>query len=678
MGSRIEISDTAPNSGSESQFRMNKRVQRTKFSHAAYATMIFILCGILLLSRLALNQTFFTQVESSQSGVGNTDVLVQYSATASVDSETVFAAYCHIHGCQHIVVRGNCGRGDEVCAQMIHLALALQSHARTLFVAQDIIPTDLEYNAFDELCGDKPFSIGTTNANIRCINQAAMTPTSAVWFSSLDTVARCHTFNAKNVYEKLYKQMRQNPSDVHLIEASKFGDPKSSEWKKLSNRIDLKQQTAIGKTTRLELRYGTYEISAAVDIKWENGVAMRLSRGPEAFPKVLATNDKPPTHLITQVASYLSDDKTMILSDCQLKDETKKTTTTTMPTPFRTPRISAFEYFTTAAVQEEVRKHDRLVVHATRYMRRLKPKDRAKWKVTPEQAARQQVFVGIYVSNRDVPYINTLLMTLLDGNTPDELNSMFQIHLFNCERREEEIDFPYWRNTLAKIPLFHLHNFSANSSLTRPNQMQQLYTDTGRAMELCADSKLPWCLLLEEDAAAPKNWAKLFNQFVLQPLKGQENDISVVSLYSFYNRAKKGPRQLDVKKYATGEYWKDRAKSNAERMELGMEAYVPSYEIKEHRYPSGNVALLYSRASALRLLDYFRQIGPVAKYDVDLYTNFYDMFPKFIGKKRRQIFPAMLNHIGLYSSHFQPLPNGNFLTQLNTDARWMYDAGKYE
>lgn len=631
-----------------------------------YGMMIFILCGMLLVSYLSpypLKQS--DSIQTSNRLWTGTDILVQYSATgAKTDSEAIFASYCHLHGCQHIVVAGDCGREEEICAQMIHLAVALQSHGRTVFVSHDVIPKDLEHDAFDQLCGEKPFSIGS---NIQCINQAAMTPSSAVWFSTLDTVARCHKSNSMHVFDKIYNEMRKDQLNVHLIDSLKFGSSDSTEWKiRRSDQMKLRQETAIGRTSRLELRYGTYEIQTAVDIRWENGVAIQQSRKSESYHWSLM-KEKPSKHRIEQAAVYL--DKTSLLPECELADDEIDS--------FATPRISTFEHFSTAAVQEEVRKHDRLVVHATSYMRRMKEKDRVKWKVTAEQAAKQQVFIGIYVSNRDVPYINPLIMSFLEGNTPDELNSMFQIHLFNCERRGDELDFPLWRNTLAKLPLFHLHNFSANSSLTRHNFKDQLYADTGRAMELCIESKLPWCLLLEEDAAAPTNFAKVFDQFVLQALKGQENDISVVSLYSFYNLAKGGPHRISDKEYATNGYLRDRAKTNAERMDLGMDAYAPSYEIKKHKYQSGGVALLYSRASAMKLLDYFRSIGPVPKYDVDLYMNFHNFFPKFAKKKRRQIFPSMFNHIGFYSSHIATLKDGNFLTQLNTDARWMFDAGEY-
>ena len=590
----------------------------------------------------------------------STDILLQYATV--MPSTTIFAEYCHIHGCKHIFVTGDCGSGENICAHMAHQALALQSHGRILFVAPDVIPENLEHDAFGELCGERALSIGSKNSKIRCINYMVMEPSSAIWISSLDTVARCHQSSKTkiNPFDTIYKHLRKNPSDVHLIDDMKYGVSNSTEWKVRSTESKWKGRSAIGKTIRLAYQSGQLELKVLGEILWENGVANR--RGPDSlWSQIVLSKEIPSKDRIAHAKIYLSERKPV----CRLEEKR-----------FKVPRISPFEYFKTAAVQEEVRKHDRMIVHATSYINRMTPKKRIKWNVTSKQASKQKVFLGISVTNRDVPYINTLIMSLLEGNKPDELNSMFQIHLFNTERRVEHLSFPLWRDQLSKIPLFHLHNFSANSSLTRKGHRNQFFQDTRRGIELCVESKLAWCLLIEEDAVAPSHFTQLFEKFVLQPLKGQENKISVVSLYSYYNLVTKGPHRISENNYASNGYLKDREKSNAERLELGLDPYKASYKIRNSKYHAGTVALLYSKESALKLLDYFRSLGPHPSRDADLYINFSGFFPKFAKKKRRQIFPSLFNHIGFYSSHKKTSKDGNFLTQLNTDVRWIFDAGK--
>lgn len=332
------------------------------------------------------------------------------------------------------------------------------------------------------------------------------------------------------------------------------------------------------------------------------------------------------------------------------------------------PRISLIQDFPTAAVEAEIHKHDRMIVEGMHFIRTLSPQELKRWEPTVEQKQQQIVCVNVYICNRDVPYIDTFMMGLMKGQSPARLNSYLQINLLNTERKPQRLSFPHLNRTLAKLPFVNsIHNFSANSSLDADIFRTQFFLNTIRGLEICLESNLPWCLVLEEDSITPVGFVDKLEEFVIDKLKGKEDQLSVVSLYAYYNLKYSGEEQLVLPKYSRLRYEKERAKSNAELQT----PYHANYTLEEKEYLAGTVALLYSRASLVKVLAYLREKSKKIEIDADVYINQY--FPGVIGYPRLHVTPSLVNHIGFYSARMGTL-DGAMFTQLNTDVRFQFDA----
>ncbi|KNC74859.1 hypothetical protein SARC_12603 [Sphaeroforma arctica JP610] len=154
----------------------------------------------------------------------------------------LFSDYCFIHGCQHVIVEGNCGFNRKMCKRLTHLGVAKLSRTRTLFVDNDIVPRDQAGEVFDDLCGREPFSIGCrfgqnlsmqrkTNSGIMCINVGQLRTNEMEWISTLDTVGRCQNGSATDQYA-FYKPYAQfhDKKRLHCINEQKYGARNSKLW----------------------------------------------------------------------------------------------------------------------------------------------------------------------------------------------------------------------------------------------------------------------------------------------------------------------------------------------------------------------------------------------------------------------------------------------------------------
>ena len=346
------------------------------------------------------------------------------------------------------------------------------------------------------------------------------------------------------------------------------------------------------------------------------------------------------------------------------------------------PKKSGLYEFATNAEEKEMNKHDGLILQGMMYMQDLTDDDYEDW--TPTGLEKPTVCINIYVSNRKCSYINTLMMSLMNGQTPSRLMEYAKVNVLNTERRSKHVGFSLLE-AHYKLPFLQHYNFSALQAEEMEEEREegsvddaalparfQFILDTIRGLQICIDSGLPWCLMMEEDALVPVNFIELLDKFVISPIENDEDEISVLSLFSNFNNGTESSHQINLPEYSKMRYDIDRAKSNEERYGANVKEYTPHFDIvREDNHSKGSVALLYPIDAVRRLLPYLQQVGTNPMIDGDVMINHKDHFPHVLGRPRRQVEPSLVNHIGYYEEGMGKRP------QLSTDVRFTYDAGPY-
>lgn len=339
--------------------------------------------------------------------------------------------------------------------------------------------------------------------------------------------------------------------------------------------------------------------------------------------------------------------------------------------------------YATSAVKQEVQKHDRFLVQGMAYMSDLNLGP--EWTLTSEHKASRKLCINIYICNRRVPYINALLMTLLAHDISHDLLNYAKINFINTEKRKSRIDFRYMREVLSQLPFVdEVHNVTYPDTIyeqvakMRPlNFREQFISDQISGLKLCIESKLDWCLMIEEDAIVPTNFIKYLKKDVIKPIEkqGKKDSIGIISLYSYYNLVFFGDAKLIDPSYSKMHYGKDQTRTNSERKADGSLPYHAEFTLLEKEYKYGTVAMLYTLESAKKLVEYLEEVGVDPIHNADEFMNDPRYFPLFVGRPRRQVEPSMVNHIGFYSERMASINTRGVFSQLNTDARFIHDAG---
>eukprot|EP00667_Euglena_gracilis_P013977 EG_transcript_14452 len=341
------------------------------------------------------------------------------------------------------------------------------------------------------------------------------------------------------------------------------------------------------------------------------------------------------------------------------------------------PQNTVAGNFTTAAVKEEIRKHDRLVVQATAFMSSLDAEKLRRWKPLP-RTTPFPLLLQVMVVNRAIPYIYVLLMMLMVGHEPEKFLKFTKVNIFYIERRPEHIQNPELLASLRRIPFVSLHDWS---TVKHPGMedfgwekkyFMNLFSDYMGALKVFLASGSRWCVMLEEDAVTPVNFLDLLQRFVLLPLNASDNNMSSVALYVNYN-GRHSHACLEGWNYAGKHYDADRAKLNVELRAAGQPPYQPRYTLRRVSYFGGAVAQLFSRLSASKFLKYLRTRNLRKSRALDLMLNADKYFPKYTGIPRLQVEPSLVNHIGFYVSRAkQNIPH---FGELRTDVRFQLDPG---
>ena len=355
------------------------------------------------------------------------------------------------------------------------------------------------------------------------------------------------------------------------------------------------------------------------------------------------------------------------------------------------PKSSQIMDYYTSATELEIEKHDRLLVQGMVFMKQQMshPDMIELYTPSPQQKEQQFICLNIYLCNRSVPYINALLMSMLSHSSTDHVNTFLettQVRMLNTEKRPGKTYFPYMTNVLSKLPFIHkVHDVNYSDKIYRLQWdldfREQFISDEISGLNICIESGLPYCIMMEEDAVVPVDFTSLLLEHVIGPLEKEgilnragKGQVSLISLYSYYNLVHFGEERLHYSSYAKERYRQERAKSNAERFSEGLPPYAPNYKVTEKVYKYGTVAILYTRESAIKLVDYLRSVGVEPIHNADEFINAEEYFPEVMQIPRRHVEPSLVNHIGFYSERMGS--GDKMFSQLNTDVRFMYDAGR--
>mmetsp|Transcript_3280 Transcript_3280/g.6661 ORF Transcript_3280/g.6661 Transcript_3280/m.6661 type:complete len:389 (+) Transcript_3280:137-1303(+) len=329
------------------------------------------------------------------------------------------------------------------------------------------------------------------------------------------------------------------------------------------------------------------------------------------------------------------------------------------------PAPNLLEQYETVAIQDEARRHDRLIVESIASFGSLNAGDIAQMNEIGERFSASVVCITIFTSNRKLHYVDTLLMMLFKGQELERLLSFAQLNLLNTEHRPEKAEFPHMKN-LARFEFLNIYNAS---------EMHPLGPDTGfdvhrrrdtiNALDICIESKLPYCLLLEDDAVATYSFIDNLVEFVIAPLEKNDIKPAFLTLYSYHSHPSSKNR-IDANDYIeSGQYESERSKMDRERRSLGLPLYNPNFAVVETAIDFGTVANLYPLDSVKKLRDYLESFGlddKVNPTDV-LIGNFVDM----VGIPKLMIQPSMVNHIGFYSERRDDV------YYMHTDVRFVVD-----
>jgi hypothetical protein len=356
------------------------------------------------------------------------------------------------------------------------------------------------------------------------------------------------------------------------------------------------------------------------------------------------------------------------------------------------PKMTHLLDYATSAVELEIEKHDRILVQGMHFMANhdFHPLGQIIQQHSPH--VKKNVCLNIYLCNRRVPYINSLIMSLVAYSSNETQMDLLQaqIHLLNTEKRNDRLDFKYLRDKLSKLPFVHkVHNITyrdeiyANITDRELTFREMFISDEISGLKICIESGLAYCIMMEEDAIVPVDFMTLLNQQVIEPLEREgiihvdgTGSISVLSLYSYYNLVVKGSNRLHYPEYTKQRYYHDAAKLNSERYSRTMPPFERQYKISEKDYMYGTVAMMYTRESAKKLIEFLQRVGVDPIHNADEFMNANEYFPTEMGIPRKHVHPSLVNHIGYYSERMADLKERGMFSQLNTDSRFMFDAGE--
>ena len=348
----------------------------------------------------------------------------------------------------------------------------------------------------------------------------------------------------------------------------------------------------------------------------------------------------------------------------------------------RFPKLTNLKYFETNMVQETIQLHDRYMLQAHAYMRKWMDQPHDEWKYpniastnnnnnTPQQQQQQKVCVVIQTSHRVIPYIFSLLYSILSGHSPNEWHAVFQTHLLHSEHRPARLPYTLFEQSLKHIPLFHQVHYAPNT--TDPNDYaKNIMRDTIHALQICQQANLTWCLVLEDDAVVMPHLATVLPELLSSSsnTSWQTANVSQISLYAYYNTIRlKHLARLENPDYAA-------------QYERDVNPYHPRptpYFLHPAVHPAGTVANMYHGKYVPALIAYLQSwlhpaeaSGKSVQRNVDVYISNPELFLQTSHSQRWQTTPSLVNHVGFYSERMENVHD--LTSQLATDVRFRLEV----
>ena len=365
---------------------------------------------------------------------------------------------------------------------------------------------------------------------------------------------------------------------------------------------------------------------------------------------------------------------------------------TTFDDGYRSPVESMLPHFANA-VEQEMIKHDRLVVDSLAYLTSFNSAQEYTEliKSQPENQSSKKITIVILTVNRAVPYIAVTLASLIRGHSKEAFAEKLNVHVCNLEKRPDRIKTYYLFQTLRErfggFVGFHSWNekYHELSSIKSRGilYMEEQRRDYIKALTMCKDAGSKWCVILEDDTVFPVRFSEKFHRYVnADELRCERagghngtsvvdfNNVMMVKLYAPFNAYKSG-KSLSSKEYGrAGEgYDKDRAIDVVEAKENGESVKEVKYSLKLSAAGYGIVSNAYPAHILDPMIDYLMNTKFQQGQPTDTAINF--SFLLYSRKIILETNPSLVNHVGHYSEN----QNGGASVgkALSTDVRFQID-----
>lgn len=394
------------------------------------------------------------------------------------------------------------------------------------------------------------------------------------------------------------------------------------------------------------------------------------------------------------------------------------------------PKKSRIHYFPTYATEKEMAKHDRYLVHGILYTDMLSDDYLQKhWSLpnTSDPASTRKICMTIFMKNRSQPYINALIMSLMMSHEEDEeekqdgqksnkkgkghdLLSFIELNLFDVERnslRSQQANkesYDRQREKILSLPFLNVHrpymmnnrkNNPKFNSNTKSNLLLNKIQDYILAADTCIQSKLPYCLIMEEYNIVPIDFLQSIQKYVIKPLEEQHNPINtgmtVISLFSAYDSKTKSIMNINDVEYSRNYYEYHRGKLNSELSSLDLPEHTEStYDIIEDDEFGGsdgyNSAMIFLtsivKEQLMPFLEETKRNLQEKNFDLDeYYLDLEKEFVKYTNGKRFTVEPSLINRIGFYDQDYDDDKYDDDerlgITNWLTDPRFVFEVGEY-
>ena len=411
------------------------------------------------------------------------------------------------------------------------------------------------------------------------------------------------------------------------------------------------------------------------------------------------------------------------------------------------PQQTRIHNFPTYASQQETAKHDRYIIHGIMYTEMLSKEYLKKHWVIPDTSKnyapwkfQRKVCININMKNRSIPYINSLLMTLMsshsDGEKPGNMHkwvnggarllAFADLNLLDTERNDRNYDD--LRRKIMDLDFLHLHRVMGSSGFfyVRSRRLEQIENALASAI-ICVGSGLPWCLMMEEFTVVPKNFLDSLKRFVIAPLESYitthrfedgdseripmndgeiiKHKMSGISLFSAYNSDAGDLMKIQDVKYSRSKYQDDRAKLDSERKSLDLEKYsyqyemYPIYENDKNGADGGYDSAMLFHSSMVKndmipmledLLAAEKQKSSKFRFTTSNHRSNEENpidrldlekeFSIYTNVKRYRVEPSLVNRIGFYDEQFDSGHRKEAdlgITNWLTDPRFLFEPGPY-